>query len=70
MNRLRTQNLLRQIYTTTLNEISLLPSYTPSPQVLVETQNSMQSPISKQIALAMGSNTEPLVISSHKSVSS
>lgn len=55
---------------TTFNEISLLPSYTPSPQVLVETQNSMKNPTSKQIVLAMDSKREPLVTSSHKSVSS
>lgn len=63
-----TESIRTNRYTTTFNEISLLPSYTPSPRVLVETQNSMQNPDSKQIALAMSSKREPLVTSSHKSL--
>lgn len=50
-----TGSIRTNIYTTTLNEVSFSSTYTPSPQVVVETQNSMQSPTSKQIATAMGS---------------
>lgn len=40
-----TESIRTNIYTTTLSEVSFSSTYTPSPQVLVETQNSMQSPL-------------------------
>lgn len=56
-----TESIRTNIYTTTLSEASFSSTYTASPQVLVETLNSMQSPTSKQTATAMGSHPEPLV---------
>lgn len=48
-----TESIGTNIYTATLNEVSFFSTYTPSPQVLIETQNSMQSPTSKQTAVAV-----------------
>lgn len=51
-----TGSIRTNIYTTTLSEVSFSSTYTPSPQVLVDTYNSTQSPTSKQIATAIGSH--------------